>query len=126
NANGTATVTIPSGTAGTALVGQQIVITATPTANTNLHAFTTITIAPTSTLVTSLQVSPSNVSLGTGQTQQVTAQVNLAAGAPAGTSTAVTYTSSDTSIAKVSSTGLITAGSKDGTATITVASDAAQ
>ncbi|MBV9881246.1 MAG: Ig-like domain-containing protein, partial [Gemmatirosa sp.] len=122
NANGTATVTALNTPAN---VGKQVVITATSVANTNLKAFSTITIAATSTIIQSLQVSPSAVSLSTGGTQQITANVTLAPGAPAGTSTGVTYVSSDTSIAKVSTSGLITAGSRAGVATITVASAAA-
>jgi uncharacterized protein YjdB len=105
--------------------GRTAVITATAVANTALKASAAITVGPASSLVSGLSASPSAVTLQTGGTQQITSNVTLAAGAPAGTSTGVTYTSSDTSIAKVSSTGLITAGSRSGVATITISSVAA-
>ncbi|HBQ85135.1 MAG TPA: hypothetical protein DD811_01430, partial [Syntrophomonas sp.] len=72
-------------------------------------------IAP-SIAVTSVTVSPSQFVLNSRQTQQLTAVVS-----PANASNkAVTWSSSNPSIASVDANGLVTAGTMDGTATITV------
>jgi uncharacterized protein YjdB len=93
-------------------------------ASPNIVATATISVVPTSAFVQSLSVQPSAISLQTGATQSLAATVTLAPGAPAGTSTGVTYVSSDTSVARVSTTGVITAV-RNGTAVVTVASVAA-
>ena len=95
-----------------------------PTAAPNLVAVATITVQDASALIQSLSVQPSAVTLQTGTTQTVAANVTLSPNAPAGTSRGVTFTSSDTSVATVSATGVITAR-RNGTAVITVASQAA-
>jgi uncharacterized protein YgiM (DUF1202 family) len=72
-------------------------------------------IAP-SVAVTGVTISPSQVTLNYRQTQQLTATVS-----PANASNkAVTWSSSNPSIASVDANGLVTAGTADGTATITV------
>jgi len=59
---------------------------------------------------------PATVSLANGATQQITNTIS-----PGGASnTSVTYSTSSAAVATVSSTGLITAGATDGTATITI------
>jgi uncharacterized protein YjdB len=68
----------------------------------------------------SLTVQPSSVTLQPGGTEQITATVTLAPGAPAGISRGVLYSSSDTSVATVSAAGLITAR-RIGMAVVTVA-----
>ena len=93
-------------------------------ASPSIVATAVITVVPTSAFVQSLTVQPSNVTLQTGATQTVASTVTLAPGAPAGTSQGVTYTSSDTSVVRVSATGVITAV-RNGTAVVTVASVAA-
>ena len=77
----------------------------------------TLTVNNTSTniAVTSVSLSPATISLNTGQTSQLTATI-LPANA---TNKAVTYTSSNTSIATVNNTGLVTAIAS-GNAVITV------
>lgn len=66
--------------------------------------------------VTGVTLAPTTATLEFTKTQQLTPTV-----APANaTNKAVTYASSDTSVATVSATGLVTALSKAGTATITV------
>lgn len=65
---------------------------------------------------TSVAVTPTSKTLIVGETQQLSASVS-----PSGADQGVTYTSSSTATAAVSSSGLVTAKAA-GTATITVAS----
>ncbi|AFV01718.1 hypothetical protein UNSWDHB_2944 [Dehalobacter sp. UNSWDHB] len=69
-----------------------------------------------SVAVTGVTVSPSQVTLAYNQTQQLTATVSPSDAA----NKAVIWSSNNTNVATVSSTGLITAGAASGTATITV------
>jgi hypothetical protein len=70
--------------------------------------------------VLGITVMPGAMTLQTGATQQLEAMVTLRPDAPAGTSRGVLYASSDTTVATVSPTGLVT-GRRNGTAAITVA-----
>jgi uncharacterized protein YjdB len=70
--------------------------------------------------IQALTVEPAALALAPGGTQQIAAVVTLAPGAPAGTSLGVLYASSDTTVATVSATGLVT-GRRVGAATLTVA-----
>lgn len=76
----------------------------------------TINYATASIPTTSVDVSPASVTLAPGGTQQLTTTV-----LPANTTDALTYSSSATGVATVTSSGLITAVA-DGTATITATS----
>ncbi|MBA3646281.1 MAG: Ig-like domain-containing protein [Gemmatimonadaceae bacterium] len=67
----------------------------------------------------SISVSPTGVTVGVGATVQLTPAVRDAAGNPIA-GAAVTFTSSDPTIASVSATGVVT-GNASGTATITIA-----
>ncbi len=80
----------------------------------------TATIATTVSLpsVTGITATPPTMSLAIGNTSQITASVQ-----PGGAAQGITYTSSNTAIATVSSSGLVTAVA-NGTATITVMSSA--
>jgi hypothetical protein len=118
NANGTATVTIPT---NLALIGQQAVITTTSIVDPTAQATTTITIADPAALIASVVPGTASLSLNAGDTATVTATVTLANLAPSGTSRALTFRSSDPTIATVDANGLVTA-KKAGTATITIAS----
>ena len=99
-------------------------IIARSVANPGTVAGATVTVANPSDLVQSVVGNPQSVTLQTGQTQQLTATVTLAPNAPATTSRNVRYTSGDTSIATVSSTGLVTAR-RNGSTSITISSEAA-
>ncbi|MCH5157229.1 MAG: endonuclease [Clostridiales bacterium] len=89
-------------------------ITATSTEDTSITA--TLTVTVTKVQLQSLSISPATLELSVGGTGQlnVTAQ-------PSGADGRVTWTSSDTSVATVSQTGLVTAVAT-GTATITATS----
>ncbi|AHG90460.1 Ig domain protein group 2 domain protein [Gemmatirosa kalamazoonensis] len=76
-------------------------ITASSVANPNLKATIPVTVTAQS-LVQSLTVGSSTLTLQVGQTSQIATTVTLAPGAPAGTSTGVTCTSSTTSVATIS------------------------
>ena len=69
--------------------------------------------------LTGISSTPSTVSLANGATQQITNTFTPTNASNKG----VVYTTSNTAIATVSATGLITAGATDGTATITVTTD---
>jgi uncharacterized protein YjdB len=68
--------------------------------------------------VTSVTVSPSSVSLISGQTQQLTATATFSNNSSSNVTNSATWNSSDTTVATVSSTGLVTAIAT-GTATVT-------
>ncbi|GAB1341808.1 beta strand repeat-containing protein [Gemmatimonas sp.] len=76
----------------------------------------TITVQTPPPGITSLTVSPTSASVTVGQTRALTSTVTQPTSAPSAT---VTYTSSDTTIATVSPTGVVTAVAA-GTVTITV------
>ena len=81
-----------------------------------LVATATITVKASGILVTSVTLNPSSVTLETGDTAQINAAI-----APANASpqyTALSWSSSDTAVARVNNEGLVTAV-KPGTATIT-------
>src|SRR6266699_1844702 len=91
-------------------------ITATSEGKTSTAAITVTTVP-----VASVAVSPTTASIEVGQTVQLAAMPKDSAGA-ALTGRTVTWTSSNTSVATVSSSGLVT-GSGAGTATITATSE---
>lgn len=75
-----------------------------------------VSLDTTYTAVSGISSLPATISLANGATQQITNTIS-----PGGASnTAVTYSTSNAAVATVSSTGLITAGATDGTATITI------
>ena len=69
--------------------------------------------------VTGLSITPATVTLANGATQQIT--LTWTPTSPSNTN--VTYTTSNSARATVSSSGLITAGSQDGAVTITATSE---
>jgi uncharacterized protein YjdB len=82
----------------------------------------TITVmAPPATPVATVDVTPATVTVGAGQTAQLTATPKSATGAPL-TGRSITWISSNLAVATVSSTGLVT-GVSAGTATITATSE---
>src|SRR6266550_1955814 len=81
----------------------------------------TATITVTTVPVASVAVSPTTASIGVGQTVQLAAMPKDSAGA-ALTGRTVTWTSSNTSVATVSSSGLVS-GAAQGSATITATSE---
>ncbi len=99
-------------------------ITAVSSVDPRLRAEAEVAVACGCPTVQSLTVTPITVTLQPGATQQLTASVVIPVGAPASVSRDVTYASSDTTVATVSATGLITAR-RNGTATVTVAAVAA-
>ncbi|MGV3710443.1 MAG: Ig-like domain-containing protein [Gemmatimonas sp.] len=100
----------------TAVAAGSATITARSTANTNAAGTAAVTVAaPT---VTAIAVSPTSASIYSGTTQQLVATVT----ADAGANSAVTWTSSNTSIASVSATGLVTGVAIGGPVTITAQS----
>jgi uncharacterized protein YjdB len=98
-------------------------ILASPVGNPGLTAAATVTVLGSGQLVSSVVANPQTVTLQTGQTQQLTANVTLAQNAPAGTARTVTYTSQNNAVATVSSTGLVT-GVANGSTSIIVRSTA--
>jgi hypothetical protein len=92
--------------------------------NPRVRAEATVTVIGNPTLVTGIVVQPTAVTLQTGATTQLTAAVQLGAGAPPTTSRDVFFRTSDSTVATVSATGLVTAR-RGGTAIITVAAVAA-
>lgn len=89
--------------------------------NPRVRAEATVTVVGNPALVTGIVVQPTALTLQSGATSQITAAVQLAAGAPPTTSREVFFRSSDSTVATVSPTGLVT-GRRNGTAVITVAS----
>ncbi|MDF1503102.1 Ig-like domain-containing protein [Roseisolibacter sp. H3M3-2] len=98
-------------------------IIASPAGVPSLTAAATITVAPAGAFIQSITVTPNPVTLQTGQTQQLAANVQLQQNAPAGTARTVTYTSANNAVATVSATGLVT-GVANGTTSIIVRSTA--
>jgi uncharacterized protein YjdB len=98
-------------------------IIASPAGNTTLSAAATVTVLPANALIQSITVTPNPITLQTGQTQQLGAQVQLQANAPTNTARTVTYTSANNAVATVSATGLVT-GVSNGTTSIIVRSTA--
>ena len=119
NANRNTGITWNSSNTGVATVDQSGNVTAKANGTTTITATTqngksascTVTVT---TLITSLTVSPTSKTLKTGETVQLTATVN-----PADTTEKVQWTSSNTDVATVNDTGLVTAKAA-GTVTITV------
>ena len=105
-----AIVTVNSAGLVTAIATGTGIIRATATADTRVSATATITVQS----ARSITVSPTTVSLGTGQTQALQATVQL----DAGLSTTVTWRTSAATIATVSAAGVVS-GVGLGTATIT-------
>ena len=98
-------------------------ILVSPAGNTGLTAAATVNVLGANQLIQSIAAQPQTVTLQNGQTQQLSATVQLQPNAPAGTSRAVTYTSRNTQVATVSSTGLVT-GVANGSTEILVRSTA--
>ena len=88
---------------------------ATITVKTIDGGYTAVCIVSVQTLVTSVKINPTTKTLAVGKNFQLAAWPQPSTAANKN----VTWSSSDTAIAKVSSTGLVT-GVKNGTATITV------
>ena len=114
-ANGSYTATFTGTTVGTPLtvgatIGGQAVTSTLPTVQ-----------VLQDTVVASVTVAPTPVTIALGSTQQLTATPKNAAGT-ALTGKTVAWTTSDSTVAKVSATGLVTAV-KVGTATITATVD---
>lgn len=116
NATGVATVSSEGIITGVSAGNARITATAT-TASGITSAYVDITV--TAIAVTSVSVSPTSASLTAGNTQQLTATISPSNA----TNKNVTWESDATSVATVSSTGLVTAKA-EGTATITVKSAA--
>ncbi|MBU6365902.1 MAG: Ig-like domain-containing protein [Gemmatimonadetes bacterium] len=95
--------------------------TGTGTTATTLTTAATITVTALPTGITALTVSPANIALATGGTSQIAASVQQPTGAAAAT---ISYTSSNTSVATVSATGVVT-GAAQGSAVITVTATSA-
>jgi len=72
---------------------------------------------PSSTTITALQVSPSNATVAPGVTQQYTATATYGNNSTADVTSQVTWSATPTSVATISSTGLLT-GVSLGTATV--------
>jgi hypothetical protein len=98
-------------------------IIASPAGQPGTAAAATVTVLGSGGLVSSIVANPSSVALQTGQTQQISATVNLQANAPTNTARTVTYQSQNTAIATVSTTGLVT-GVANGSTSIIVRSTA--
>jgi uncharacterized protein YjdB len=96
-------------------------IAVTAASNPRVRAEAAITVMCTASFVGSLTVSPSSMTLQTGASQQINASgtLNARCGEPATPLRDFGYRSSDTTIATVSATGLVTAR-RGGTATVTV------
>jgi uncharacterized protein YjdB len=75
---------------------------------------------PSTTAATSITVQPNTISMVAGGTQQLTVAATMADGSTADVTNAASYSSSDTSVAVISSNGLVACVAQ-GTATITVA-----
>jgi trimeric autotransporter adhesin len=84
---------------------------------TSIEGTAAITVLPA--VLVSITVSPVAANLPSGETQQLTATGNYSDGTSVDLTHEVTWTTSDTSIASVSSSGLVTAGESTGLATIT-------
>jgi uncharacterized protein YjdB len=97
-------------------------IAVTATANPRVRTEATVTVVCTGPLLGTLTVSPSSATLSSGQTQQlqVSGTTGGNCGAPVTAVRDFAYHSSDTAVATVTPTGLIT-GRRGGTAVITVA-----
>ncbi len=83
-----------------------------------------VTVTRSSALVTSITAGPSSVLLVVGDSVRIGTAVQLATTAPAGTSRAVTYESSDPAVATVSAAGVVR-GTGQGIAIVTAAPVAA-
>ncbi|HJU75999.1 MAG TPA: Ig-like domain-containing protein [Gemmatimonadaceae bacterium] len=113
----TAVATVSATGLVTAVTAGSATITATSTANANFRAAAQITVTPRDLGIRSVRVSPDNAIVTTGSTLQLVANVD----ANSGVSTAVTWASSNTAVATVSTAGVVT-GVAAGTATITARS----
>ncbi len=110
----TSVATVSSTGLVTAKAAGTATITATAQDGSGKKGTCTVTVTNPTVLVTSVTVSPSSATLNVGNTKQLTATI-----APSNaTNKAVTWSSSNTSVATVSSSGLVTAKAA-GTATIT-------
>lgn len=117
NATSVATVSSEGIITGVAAGNARITATAEAANSGTVTAYVDITV--TAIAVTSVSVSPTSASLTVDQTQQLTATISPSNA----TNKNVTWTSDATSVATVSSAGLVTAKA-EGTATITVTSTA--
>ncbi|HLL23895.1 MAG TPA: Ig-like domain-containing protein, partial [Kofleriaceae bacterium] len=117
-----ATVDSITGVARGVAVGVATIL-ASPAGSPANAAAATLTVLGPSQIVQSIAATPNPITLQTGQTQQLSATVNLQPNAPTNTARTVTYTSQNNAIATVSSTGLVT-GVANGSTTINVRSTA--
>jgi uncharacterized protein YjdB len=111
----TAVATVSSAGVVTAVAPGQSTIIASSKFRPSKQAAAQVTVTPVVSLV-NVVVAPSSATLTPGQT------VNLVASVTGTTNTSVTYASSDTSVAKVSTAGVVTATSKNGIAIVTATS----
>src|SRR3989454_712882 len=109
--------TVNSGGLVTGVAAGAATVTATSDGQTGTSALT-VSAVP----VASVSVSPASASLQTGQTVQLTATPTDASGNPL-SGRAVSWTTSDATVATVSSSGLVTGGAAAGAATITATSE---
>lgn len=114
-----ATATVSEGGVAAGVSAGSTTITATMSGVTGSAALTVTAAAVT---VTSISVSPSTASVAAGATQQFTANAIYSNGTTSALTSSVTWTSSNTAVATISSAGLAT-GVAAGTATITAAAD---
>jgi uncharacterized protein YjdB len=116
SSSNTAVAIVNSNALTTAVAAGTATITAT---SGTISGSTTLTV--TSATLSSISVTPANPSIPSGITQQFTATGNYSDGTSHNITTQVTWSSSNTAVAPVNSSGLATAFSA-GTATITAAS----
>jgi len=124
--NITTQVTWSSSNTSVAIVNSAGLATAVAAGNATITASSGIisgstTLTATSATLSSISVTPANPSIPAGAIQQFTATGNYSDGTSYNITTQVTWSSSNTSVATVNSTGLATAFSA-GTATITATS----
>ena len=112
-----AVASVNSGGLVTGVAAGAATVTATSEGQTGTSAVTVSTVP-----VASVSVSPASASLQTGQTVQLTATPKDASGNPL-SGRAVNWSTSNATVATVSSTGLVTGGGAAGSATITATSE---
>jgi hypothetical protein len=114
-----ASISVPAGsTTGTFSVTTTSVSSATSVTITGTYAGSSRVASLTVQYLKSIAVTPSNLSLNTGSSQQYTATGTLGGGTTSNLSALVTWSTSSSSIATISASGLLMA-SNVGTATVT-------
>ena len=103
---------------GLATAGSQLGTTTISARNESGSAISKTGLTVSNSTVNSLTVSPSSVSIFSGQTQQLSATANYSNNASVNVTSQASWSSSDTSVATISGTGIVT-GVAPGTATVT-------